>query len=72
MSMPNDIRILVYADWASLRGAALMGILTVQRLRGKEIFSFEYDPSWMRSHTEALFLDPNLGHFRGDPSVLGA
>ncbi len=42
----NELKIGVYADWQSLGGAQQMGILTVQRVRGKEIFSFEYNDSW--------------------------
>ena len=43
----NDIKIWVYADWESLKDDQLMGVLTTQRVRGKEIFSFEYNESWM-------------------------
>ena len=37
----NETKIWVYADWQSLGGVQHMGILTPQRVRGKEIFSFE-------------------------------
>ncbi len=56
--------IYVYADWQELNGASLVGILTSDLLRGKEIFSFEYDHAWLHSgfaHT----LDPDLQLFRG-------
>jgi serine/threonine-protein kinase HipA len=56
--------IYVYADWVELNGATLMGILTSDLLRGKEIFSFEYDQDWLESgfaHT----LDPDLQFFKG-------
>ncbi len=56
--------IYVYADWEELNGATLMGILTSDLLRGKEIFSFEYDQDWLESgfaHT----LDPDLQLFKG-------
>ncbi|MBU3715209.1 MAG: HipA domain-containing protein [Ferruginibacter sp.] len=42
-----------------------MGILTAQRVRGKEIFSFEYNEAWMNANHEVLFLDPNLGFYKG-------
>lgn len=42
-------RILVYADWIDLGSPKLMGILNVDSLHGKEVFSFEYDPSWLKT-----------------------
>jgi len=33
-------KIWVYADWDFLEEAQLMGFLTSQRVRGKEVFSF--------------------------------
>jgi serine/threonine-protein kinase HipA len=56
--------IYVYADWVELNGPTLMGVLTSDLLRGKEIFSFEYDHDWLESgfaHT----LDPDLQLFKG-------
>jgi len=41
-----------------------MGTLYVSLTRGKEIFSFEYDPPWLKS-PHAQLLDPNLGLFGG-------
>ena len=41
-----------------------MGILHVQRLRGKEIFSFEYEESWLLSDY-AVLLDPDIQLYRG-------
>lgn len=64
MKKSNNIDIYVYADWQTLNGPHLMGILNAQRLRGKEIFSFEYDPTWLNNH-QLLFLDPNLGLYKG-------
>jgi serine/threonine-protein kinase HipA len=61
----NELKIGVYADWQSLGGAQQMGILTVQRVRGKEIFSFEYNDSWLTSSGQALFLDPHLSMYKG-------
>jgi len=61
----NETTIWVYADWASNGGAQHMGILTTQRVRGKEIFSFEYNEAWMNANHEVLFLDPNLGFYKG-------
>jgi len=61
----NETKIWVYADWQSLGGVKHMGILTPQRVRGKEIFSFEYNDTWMTSSGQALFLDPNLSMYKG-------
>jgi serine/threonine-protein kinase HipA len=41
-----------------------MGTLYASLSRGKEIFSFEYDPAWLKS-PPAQMLDPNLGLFAG-------
>jgi len=42
-----------------------MGILTAQRVMGKEIFSFEYNERWMHTNPEVFLLDPNLGFYKG-------
>ncbi len=55
----------VYADWDFLADAQLMGFLTAQRIRGKEVFSFEYVESWVNGENPILFIDPNLGFYRG-------
>jgi hypothetical protein len=52
-------RIEVWADWDWMMDPQCMGILFVSKSRGKEIFSFEYDPEWLRSD-EARILDPSL------------
>lgn len=61
----NEQTIWVYTDWESSGDPQLMGILTAQRIRGKEIFSFEYNESWMTTNQEVIFLDPNLGFYKG-------
>jgi serine/threonine-protein kinase HipA len=61
----NEQTIWVYADWESSGDPQLMGILTAQRIRGKEIFSFEYNESWMTANQEVIYLDPNLGFYKG-------
>ena len=61
----NEKTIWVYTDWESSGYPQLMGILTAQRIRGKEIFSFEYNESWMTTNQEVIFLDPNLGFYKG-------
>ena len=54
----------VYADWTALKGAQFMGWLTADRVRGKEVFAFEYDKEWLTSPFAAV-LDPALGLFSG-------
>ncbi|OQA01765.1 MAG: putative DNA-binding transcriptional regulator [Bacteroidetes bacterium ADurb.Bin408] len=57
-------RILVYADWKAIKAIKHLGVLKVQRVRGKEVFSFEYDSLWLRSEY-AQRLDPHLGLYQG-------
>jgi len=56
--------IQVYADWEGLSGPIVMGKLYATPVRGKEVFSFEYDSSWLKS-SHAQILDPNLGFYSG-------
>jgi len=60
--VPRQVR--VYADWAGLKGPRLMGHLSMDRVRGKEIFSFEYAGDWL-SGGLAQQLDPELQLFEG-------
>jgi serine/threonine-protein kinase HipA len=54
----------VWADWQDLDGARRMGMLHSVPARGKEVFSFEYDPSWLAAG-HAQRLDPALRLLRG-------
>ena len=56
--------IYVYADWHEVKGPLLMGVLTSEMLRGKEIFSFEYDKVWLSSGFVQT-LDPDLQLYSG-------
>ena len=56
--------IYVYADWIGLGQPTLMGSLHSTLLRGKEIFSFEYDNAWLKSRNSQT-IDPDLGFFSG-------
>lgn len=56
--------IFVYADWKEVEGPVLMGTLTSDLLRGKEVFSFEYDKAWLDCG-HAFILDPDLQLFKG-------
>jgi serine/threonine-protein kinase HipA len=57
-------QILVYADWIELGGPMFMGNLQAETVRGKEIFSFSYEKSWLEKGP-ALALDPDLGLYTG-------
>lgn len=57
-------RIVVYADWIGLKEPTLMGVLYTELLRGKEVFSFDYDPQWLKSK-HAMLLDPDLQLYSG-------
>lgn len=54
----------VWADWDFLPEMQLVGILTVTRLRSKEVFSFEYDNSWLKGPYQ-FQIDPDLFLFNG-------
>lgn len=56
--------VYVYADWHGLNGPKFMGVLHTELLRGKEIFSFEYDNDWLQSG-HAQLLDPDLQLYAG-------
>ncbi len=64
MMSASNKEILVYADWQALNGPHLMGRLFVTRARGKEVFQFEYDPSWLQNEW-VLQLDPELHRYTG-------
>ncbi len=59
---PRQVR--VYADWDSLKRPQLMGHLAMDRVRGKEVFSFEYDNGWLSGGLSQQ-LDPELQLFAG-------
>ena len=60
----NDKEILVFADWQGLNGPLLMGRLFASRLRGKEVFQFEYEPEWLKKES-VLHIDPELAYYTG-------
>ena len=66
----KDREIEVFADWVGLKPASRIGVLVARESRGKEIFSFEYDESWLRRNDNRV-LDPDLRLFSG-PQYPGA
>lgn len=66
--------IYVYADWCPYNNE-LIGKLYVSQIKGKEIFSFEYENKWLKQASNAL--DPDLLLYQGrqyvsaDKSIFG-
>lgn len=56
--------IFVYAHWQGIKDPLLLGVLYAENLRGKEVFSFEYDKNWLKYGPSQL-LDPNLQLYSG-------
>lgn len=56
--------IYVYAHWKEFEEPKFMGILNTDYLRGKEIFSFEYNKEWIKSGN-AQNIDPDLKFYNG-------
>ena len=56
--------IQVCAHWQGMADPVVMGVMYAAPARGKEVFSFEYDPAWLKSPF-AQILDPDLGLFAG-------
>jgi serine/threonine-protein kinase HipA len=57
-------KIEVWADWDFLNGPTIVGELIASVSRGKEIFSFEYDETWLGSEWKCQ-IDPELKLFEG-------
>lgn len=64
MKRPARREILVFADWHGLGAPTFMGSLSAVTARGKEVFAFEYDRTWLES-PQRLELDPRLGLYDG-------
>jgi len=62
--MNSDKEILVYSDWKGLDIPQFIGTLFSSYSRGKEIFSFEYDKTWLQS-SFVQEIDPDLGLYPG-------
>jgi serine/threonine-protein kinase HipA len=55
----------VYADWLGLPNTILVGELTVDVVRGKEVYRFHYENDWLQSPYR-LEIDPELSLYKGD------
>ncbi len=60
----NKRCVYVYANWQGMEEPVLMGELYSERLKGKEIFSFEYSSTWLASN-QAQLIDPELQLYSG-------
>lgn len=59
----NDEKIIyVYADFLSHQ-KRMIGTLYASRIKGREFYSFAYDPEWLTQ--EGTFLDPDLKLYKG-------
>ena len=56
--------ILVYAHWYTMEHPVQIGKLSVSYIRGKEVFSFEYNTQWLKGNNGFIF-DPDLQYFSG-------
>jgi len=62
MKKNSEKEVLVYADWYMLDSPQLIGRLYFASLRGKAVYSFEYDNDWMKT---GISIDPELPLFSG-------
>lgn len=62
--MKSNKDILVYAHWVGFSEPVLMGILSAVLVKGKEVFSFEYDKIWLQSGATHI-IDPDLQFYTG-------
>jgi serine/threonine-protein kinase HipA len=68
--------VYVYANWQELGEPILMGELYSERLKGKKMFSFEYNKTWVQLG-HAQLLDPefqlylDVQHQAGDQNNFG-
>lgn len=56
--------ILVFAHWLEMEEPVLMGSLFAEKIRGREIFSFEYSRGWLKSKYSQI-IDPDLQLYSG-------
>jgi serine/threonine-protein kinase HipA len=57
-------KIWVYENWSG-EEPVIIGVLFVDKIRGKEQISFEYDPLWLKKSSYNFVIDPDLGLYSG-------
>ena len=55
-------KVFVYADWYMYEMPKLIGQLSFSSLRGKTLYSFEYNKEWLKT---GISIDPELPLFAG-------
>jgi serine/threonine-protein kinase HipA len=63
-NLSKNTTIYAYADWQGLAGTTLIGTLTANLVKGKEVFAFAYADEWLNS-TSPQSLDPDLQLYPG-------
>jgi serine/threonine-protein kinase HipA len=62
--LSKNTTIYAYADWQGLAGTILIGTLTADLLKGREVFAFAYADGWLNS-SNPQSLDPDLQLYSG-------
>jgi serine/threonine-protein kinase HipA len=62
MKKNTEKEIFVYADWYMFNTPRLVGKLYFSAIRGKSVYSFEYDKEWIKT---SIAIDPELSLFSG-------
>ncbi len=62
MNMTKERCYLVYADWYMFEKARIVGTLCFSQIRGKALYSFEYNQEWLLN---GIQIDPRLPLFPG-------
>ena len=62
MGKNQEKEILVYADWFMYDEPKLVGRLWFSNIRGKAVYSFEYEKEWLKT---GIAIDPELPLFTG-------
>ncbi|MCC8101525.1 MAG: HipA N-terminal domain-containing protein [Clostridiales bacterium] len=60
--MEKEKRVFVYADWEAYENEPI-GTIYVTQSRGRELFSFAYEESWLEQ--ASIPLDPDLQMYAG-------
>ena len=62
MAKKEQQYIEVHSHWVGLSQPTLMGILHAIKVRGKEIFSFEYDKNWLKNNQASTLSIPRSNY----------
>ena len=63
--------IFVFADWITIQHEPqFIGTITVNEGKGKQLFSFEYDATFLKT-TKSFLLDPEISWYAGEQFPIG-